>query len=130
MCRTNYELIRGTTRHFKFKLVCNFSELLAAEIVFWQLDNDAMPITKSLQHCKSTDKPNEMCVTLSQAETFMFSEKRKAYVQMRAVGPTGECSGIKQQQITVYPSYSDEILDDIVFPEPVNDYIILDGENS
>lgn len=124
-----YELIRGTTRHFKFKLACNFSELLTVEIVFWQLDNNAMPITKSLTHCKPTDKANEMSVTLNQEETLMFSEKRKAYVQMRAVGPDGDCFGIKQQQITVYPTYSEEILSDIVFPEPVNDYIILDGEN-
>ena len=129
MCIKNYEFIRGTTCHFKFPLKCNFEELLTVEIVFWQIDNDTMPIKKNLNHCKATDKPNELSITLSQEETFKFSEKRKAHVQFRAVGPDGECFGIKAQQITVYPSYSNEHLGDMVLPEPVNGYIILDGEN-
>lgn len=126
-------MIRGTTAQFKFSLPCEKKQLLWANIQFWQPGNtsDMLPINKTLDHCSSTENPDELCVNLTSEETLRFSDKLKAKVQLRAYCPdTDSVFASRQQSITVYP-----IHDQIVKPEdpilpPADDegWIILDGE--
>lgn len=126
-------MIRGTTAQFKFKLPYPKEELLWATIKFWQQDNPNpfLPITKKLEHCDAPANSKELYVSLTSDETFRFSEKRKAKVQIRAQhGPSGTIFGNHPQLITVYPM-NDHILDeeDPIMPENNKDgWIILDGE--
>lgn len=128
-------MIRGTTAQFKFNLPYNFSDIRLAKITFWQSGNCGpatdrpLPIVKTLNQCSSSNIPNELCVTLTQEETLRFSDKTKAYVQLRAESIDGNAFASKQEQLTVYPVYDDSILDGIITPTPSdNGYIILDGK--
>ena len=127
-------MIRGTTAQFKFDLPYKYNELLNAKIVFWQPGNNGpsndrpLPIAKVLEQCTQSLNPCELCVTLNQEETLRFSEKRKAYVQLIAGTSDGNAFASKQEEITVYPIYSDDIIDDMVTPAPEYDgFIIFDG---
>ncbi|MBP3631230.1 MAG: hypothetical protein J6J23_07095 [Clostridia bacterium] len=128
-------MIRGTTAQFNFKLPYNFSDLEVAQIVFWQPYNDGptrdrpLPISKVLEQCQATNDPKELRVTLTQEETLRFSEKRKAYTQLRARGPEGQFFASKKHMITVYPVYDDNIMGDEILPTPTADgWVILDGQ--
>ena len=128
-------MIRGTTAQFKFKLPYNFAELEAAQVIFWQSNNNGptqnrpLPIVKVLSQCQETDNPKELCVTLTQEETLRFSDKYKAYTQLRAMGPESQSFASRATMIKVYPIYGDNILDDEMIPTPStpNERIILDG---
>ena len=124
-------MIRGTTAQFKFKLPYSKDEFDWIRIKFWQSNNPSslLPITKSQDHCSSTDKPNEICTSLTSEETARFSDKYKATVQLRAFHTTsGTILGNHPQLVPVYPMRDDIIEEDPTMP-PVNNegWIILDG---
>ena len=128
-------MIRGTNAQFKFKLPYNYSDLNIVKIVFWQPGNTGpssdrpLPIIKILEQCKMCDDPCELSVTLTQEETLRFSDKSKAYVQLRASALDGNTFASKQEQLTVYPVYDDTVLDEEFLPTPGDDgWIILDGD--
>lgn len=127
-------MIRGTTAQFKFKLPYKYNELQYVKVTFWQPGNNGpaddrpLPIVKALYHCAQADTESELSVTLTQEETLRFSEKKKAYVQLRATAIDGHTFASQQEQITVYPVYDDSVLDDFVEPTPDgNGMIFLDG---
>ena len=115
-------MIRGTTAQFKFKLPYSYSELEWITIDFWQPGNPSgnLPITKTKTHCDGSSQ-DEVCVSLSAAETAYFSDKYKAKVQLRAKPKVGAAFGSKQQLITVYPMYN------IAGDGPDDGYVTLDG---
>ena len=128
-------MVRGTTAQFKFSLPYNYDDLKSAEIVFWQSGNygtteNPLPIRKSLEQCYGVEGTKELSVALSPSETLRFSEKAKAKTQLRASTFEGICFASKQEIITVYPSYDDSILDDVV-PTPggsqLGNWTVLDG---
>ena len=127
-------MIRGTNAQFIFKLPYNYTELANAKIVFWQPYNSGpstarpLPIVKVLQQCSQSTMPNELCVSLNQEETLRFSEKDKAYTQLRATTKEGIPIASKKHEITVYPIYDDSILEEEILPTPGYDgWIFLDG---
>lgn len=127
-------MIRGTNAQFKFNIPYDCSDLSLVKITFWQPGNQGvsadrpLPIVKVLGQCNTTNNPNEIVITLNQEETLRFSDKTKAYVQLRASCKDGVTFGSKKQEITVYPVYDDTILGDDIMPSPSDDgWIILDG---
>ena len=127
-------MVRGTTAQFKFKLPYDFSELAVVKIMFWQPGNYGpnetrpLPIVKVLQQCNRCENPREISVTLTEEETLRFSEKSKAYVQLRARNSEDNAFATKQEEITVYPVYEDVTLDEDLIPTPGFDgIVILDG---
>ena len=128
-------MIRGANAQFKFKLPYNYDDLNVAKIIFWQKGNSGpdatrpLPIIKNLEQCApSSDIPNELNVILNQEETLRFSDKNKAYVQLRATSIDGSTFASKEELITVYPLYDDSILGDIVTPTPGDEgYSYFDG---
>lgn len=125
-------MIRGTTAQFRFNIPYTFDELGWVNITFWQPGNNGtiehpLPIIKTQDQCNAPNSPNEVCVTLNSEETARFSDKQKAYVQLRAQAD-GNIFASKQEQITVYP-INDELLEgDLDLPAPSEDgWIILDG---
>lgn len=127
-------MIRGTSAQFKFNLPYDYSDLYLVKITFWQPGNKGistdrpLPIIKTLKQCSSTDNPRELLVTLSQGETLRFSDKTKAYVQLRASSKDGYTFASKQESLTVYPLYDDSVLGEDIIPSPDDDgWIILDG---
>ena len=129
-------MIRGTTAQFKFKLPYKFSDIKVVKVVFWQPSNSGiskdrpLPIVKVLEQCSQGESLNELTISLSQEETLRFSDKKKAYVQLRAESNDGYIFASKQEPLTVYPIYDDTILGDIITPTPDDQgCIILDGED-
>lgn len=129
-------MIRGGNCEFRFNLPYNFSDLITAQIYFWQdgyngPSNDRpLPILKILEQCRQGSKPTELSVILHQEETLRFTDKRKARAQLRAVTSTGTPIISKEQLFTVYPSYDDTVLDEDVWPTPdYNGLVLLDGES-
>lgn len=127
-------MVRGTTAQFKFKLPYDYTELEVVKIMFWQPGNHGpsetrpLPIVKVLQQCKRCENPREISVILTEEETLRFSEKTKAYVQLRARNNEDNAFATKQEEITVYPVYEDVTLDESLIPTPGFDgIVILDG---
>lgn len=127
-------MIRGTNTQFQFNLPYDFDDIATVKIVFWQDENNGpssdrpLPIVKVREQCNGTDRPNRICVTLNQEETLRFSDKRKAYVQLRAKTVDGISIASKKSLIVVYPVYDDSILDEDILPTPSGDgWIYLDG---
>jgi hypothetical protein len=128
-------MIRGGNCEFRFNLPYNFSDLVTAQIYFWQdgyngpASDRPLPILKILEQCRQGTKPTELSVILHQEETLRFTDKRKARAQLRAVTREGIPIISKEQLFTVYPSYDDAVLDEEVWPTPdYNGWVILDGE--
>lgn len=127
-------VIRGTSAQFRFKLPYSRDALEWVTIKFWQPGNTdrRLPITKTKINCAALDDSYEICVSLSAAETAIFSDKYKAKVQLRAQPFAGAPFGSRQQLFTVYP-----MLDDIIEDDPTTEpdipaeegWIILDGES-
>ena len=127
-------MVRGTTAQFKFKLPYNYSDLSLAKIVFWQPGNNGpsetrpLPIVKVLNQCSVFNNSNEISITLTEEETLRFSEKSKAYVQLKAKCIDGNTFASKKEVITIYPVYDDNILEDEILPTPSDDgWVVLDG---
>lgn len=127
-------VIRGTTAKFKFNIPYNYEEITWITITFWQPGNNGpsnerkLPIVKTKDHCQQSNG-NEVCVELNSEETLRFSDKFKAYVQLRA-NANGNTFASKQETITVYPIYGDDEsnLEDPDLPAADDDgLIILDG---
>lgn len=125
-------MVRGTTAQFKFKLPFPVNELTWATIKFWQPNNPSsfLPITKRLSNCESTDNPNELCVSLLESETMLFSDKYKGKMQLRARHENSATTfGSRPQLFTVYPMNDDILEEDPMLPAPNNEgWVILDGE--
>ena len=126
-------MIRGTTAQFKFKLPYAKDELSWATIKFWQPNNPnaLLPITRTLEHCQTTDNSKELCVSLTAEETSRFVDKYKAKLQLRAQHlNSGTVFGIKPQLFTVYPM-SDDILEEnpLLPDETPEGIVILDGDS-
>jgi hypothetical protein len=128
-------MIRGADAQFNFNIPYPCSDLEFVKIVFWQPENKGLsadrplPIMKVLEQCFTTDKPKQLSVILDREETLRFSDKRKAYTQLRGTTKDGITFGSKQTIITVYPTLDDSLLDDLTLPTPTNDYIYFDGES-
>lgn len=128
-------MIRGTSQEFRCQLPCNFTELVAVRVAFWQENYNGpasyrpLPIIKTKAQCAQGDQSNVLSVTLNQEETLRFSEKRKAKAQLRALTAAGVPIATREHLITVYPVYDDSILDGDVIPTPTyEDLILLDGQ--
>jgi hypothetical protein len=127
-------MVRGTTAQFKFSLPYNYSDISLVKITFWQLGNNGpdetrpLPIIKDFSWCRACSNPKELSVTLTEEETLRFSDKSKAYVQLKAQSEDGSVFASKQEQITVYPVYDDNVLGDDIIPTPTEgEFDILDG---
>lgn len=115
-------MIRGTDTIFRFKIPCKPDELNWATIKFWQPNNNGtterpLPIIKTKEDRFPSDE-NLLIVRLTAEETARFSDRLKAYVQMR-----GCCGGVFGSKKTIIPIYSMD--DDIIAND--DDYVILDG---
>lgn len=128
-------MVRGTTAQFQFKMPYNYSEVSMVKITFWQEGNDGpsesrpLPIIKTLTQCKPCDDSKKVAITLTEEETLRFSDESKAFVQLRGRSKDGSTFASKQEVVTVYPVYDDNILDDGILPTPAQDgWVILDGE--
>ena len=128
-------MTRGGNCEFRFNLPYNFSDLVTAQIYFWQdgyngpSSDRPLPILKILEQCRQGSKPTGLSVTLHQEETLRFTDKRKARTQLRAVTSDGIPIISQEQLFTVYPSYDDAILDEEVWPTPdYNGWVIFDGD--
>ena len=127
-------MVRGTTTQFRFKFPRKVNELISARIEFWQdgycgiSEDRPLPIVKNLNQCSRLDSGCHLSITLSQEETFRFSDDRKAYVQVHALAVDGLTYSHKKREITVYSQHNDDILGDVVIPTPDEDgIVVLDG---
>lgn len=127
-------MIRGTNAQFKFKLPYNYSDLEFVKITFWQTGNRGpsvsrpLPIIKILDQCSPTELLDELSIVLNQEETLRFSDKRKAYVQLKGLTKEGVPIASKERQLTVYPMYDNSILGDEIIATPDFDgWVYLDG---
>ena len=122
-------MVRGTTAQFKFQLPYTYGELGVVKVVFWQPGNNKLPLELGFDRCQGDDEKKELTVILDQEETLRFSDKSKAYVQLRAAtSAEGNVFASKQEQITVYPVYGDDILDGVITPTLGNDgWSYIDG---
>jgi hypothetical protein len=99
-------MIRGTTAQFNFNMPCPIKEVEWVAIQFWQENNPStlLPITKHLEDCcQPNELDRKLCVSLTAEETSLFSDKYKAYTQLRAKRSDGTIFGSRQILITVYP---------------------------
>lgn len=141
-------MVRGTTAQFQFKLPYSKQNIQSAEVVFWQRNNSGLdddfplPIKKGYLLEKSEDgsivtsgpwnwiNDNTLAVKLWQQETLTFSDKYKAYVQLRAKSTDGIVFASDPELITVQPIYGDyPLMDEFVPTTNPDDVIILDGDD-
>lgn len=135
-------MIRGTTAQFKFKLPYGKDNIDMAEVKFWQPGNSSgleqsypLPITKIYKKEVSDGKypwnwigDSTLLLRLGQRETLTFSDRYKAYVQIRIRTVDGLVTASPQQIINVHPAnWSTPLGEDLIEPsqEP---WIILDGD--
>ena len=128
-------MIRGTIAQFDFKLPYKCSDLFLAKITFWQPNNNGpsedrpLPIVKVLRDFSEFGDSMILTVILNEGETLRFSEKTKAYVQLRASTIEGAVFASQKQMLTVESLCDDTILGEEILPTPNDDgFIILDGE--
>lgn len=126
-------MIRGTTPQFKFIIPYPKNEMEWVRIKFWQPNNPSklLPITRTIDNCKTTDNPKELIVSLTAEETKRFVDKYKAKMQFRAKHLlTGTIFGTPEQLLTIYPMRDDIIEEDPTIP-PANEegWIVLDGRS-
>lgn len=131
-------MIRGGSVGFKFSLPCQCQDVKNVKIICGQTNNSGpsigrpLPIVKVLSQCEMWQDPPCLSVRLNQEETLRFSDKRKAYVQLRGETKSGSPIICHKQYINVYPVSDDSILDtDVIIPTPTpgQDWIYLDGES-
>ena len=128
-------MIRGTTQSFTFKLPFKKSEIDNVTIKFWQPGNAGtteapLPFYKTLSSCAGSPDSTEITVSLMPSETKRFSDKLKAYVQMRVKPISGQIVATQRHLITVYPMDDDLIPDtdeDPIAPPDSDGWVILDG---
>lgn len=109
------EMIRGTSRTFRFKIPYDVNRVTSAEIIFWQddyagTDDRPLPIKKNLEAITKSPANDEFYITLEQSETYAFTDRKKAYVQMKCCMGDGFVFGTKAMPITVYPTKIETIL--------------------
>lgn len=125
-------VVRGTTAEFKFNIPCDFENLHAVKITFWQhhyngTTDKPLPIIKSKVNCTTKTDPKEVYVSLTQEETLRFRDDRKGYVQFKASSVDGLVFGSKEEAFMIYPSYDDSLIEEDPLPTPTEDVLILDG---
>ena len=130
-------MIRGGSIGFKFALPCQCQDVKNVRIICGQTNNNGpspgrpLPIVKVLSQCQMGQDPPYLSVRLNQEETLRFSDKRKAYVQLRGETKDGSPIICHKHYINVYPVADDSILDgDVVLPTPTPDieWVYLDGK--
>lgn len=128
-------MIRGIDTQFQFNIPYSCTDLKWVKISFWQPENKGpsqdrpLPIVKVLNQC-FIDADKQLSVILDREETLRFSHKRKAYVELRAGTNTNITFGTKDPvMITVYPTNDEDLLDGLVIPSPIHDYIYFDGQD-
>ena len=124
-------MIRGTSTTFKIKLPVAINDCTWIRIKFWQPNNpsELLPITRTKDHCSTTDDPTELLVSLTAEETARFSDKYKGKMQYRALHEgSSTVFGNLPWLFTVYPMRDDIIEEDPILP-PVNEenLLIFDG---
>ena len=124
-------MIRWTTAQFKFKLPYTKSELAWATIKFWQNTNSSLlPVYKRLEHCESPSGSEFLYVSLTPEETARFSDKYKAWVQIRAQhAASGLIYGSRPKMITVYPMQNGGDDEPVLPPVIDEEWIVFDGGN-
>lgn len=125
-------VVRGTTAEFKFNIPCDFENLHAVKITFWQHHNKGtvdhpLPIIKAKVNCIVKTNPREIYVSLTQEETLRFKDDRKGYVQFKASSIDGLVFGSKEEAFTVYAAYDNSMIEEDPLPTPIDDVLILDG---
>jgi hypothetical protein len=139
-------MIRGTTAQFKFKLPYTKENVESIEVVWWQHGHSGinrdfpLPIAKQYKRTFDADgaivtsgpwnwlDDRTIGVKLWQQETITFSDKRKAYVQMRGKSVDGHVFASDQELVTVYPIYGDYVFGDEIIPAPNEDGMtVFDG---
>lgn len=125
-------MIRGTTAQFKLKLPYSYDEFTNIIIRFWQPGNPSefLPLFKYKSDCRELAE-RELHVSLRPSETALFSDKRKAKMQLMCYPLVGAPFGSKERLVTVYPMPDDIIIDDpVIDPSipPEDEWIILDGD--
>ena len=135
-------MIRGTTAPFKFNVPYAWSEICAIEATFTQNKDDGtrLSIVKEYDTRWSENantggftpdgnNPYVIYVALDPAETLLFSEKRKAEVQIKVYCPGKGVIANKPTKFSVYPINNDSMFDgDPGEPAPGRDDIwILDA---
>lgn len=140
-------MVRGTTAPFIFKLPYSKNDIELAEVNFWQPGNTKglnrdypLPITKVYRMATADDgalvtnypwnwtDDYTLMITLGQQETLTFSDRYKAFTQIRIRTTSGTVAANTKQSITVYPSPWDNTLgNDVVLPE-TDEWVILDGQ--
>lgn len=121
-------MIRGTTTQFKFKLPYAQEDIEWVTIKFWQKNpiNEFTPITKRTADCEISADTNELRVVLTSEETFKFSDKHKAHIQLMGLHKNGTVFASRQHLVSVYPLYGDFDSEITVAPNEEG-FIILDG---
>ena len=129
-------MIRGGSIGFKFALPCQCKDLKSIKFICGQTNNGGpssdrpLPIVKVLSQCQMEQNPPCLSVRLNQEETLRFSDKRKAYVQLRGETYDGSPIICRKKYINVYPAVDDSILDeDVVIPTPTpgQEWVYLNG---
>ena len=127
-------MIRGGTASFKFVLPCKCEDVKNVMIICGQTNNNGpspgrpLPIVKVLSQCETGQDPPHLSVKLNQEETLRFSDKRKAYVQLRGETNDGAPIICRKHYVNVYPVVDDSIFDsDVITPTPGHEWIYLDG---
>ena len=134
-------MVRGTTAPFKFNVPYEWSEICAIEATFTQKKDDGSQLSIVKQYdtrwgeninpggfTLDDKNPNIIYVVLDSAETLMFSDKRKAQVQIKVYCSQKGTVANKPVRFTVYPINNDSILEDIGTPKPGDSSVrILDA---
>ena len=129
-------MIRGGSIGFRFALPCQCQDLKSIKFICGQTNNGGpsadrpLPIVKALYQCQMVENPPCLIVRLNQEETLRFSDKLKAYVQLRAETNDGSPIVCRKHYINVYPVEDDSILDeDVILPTPTpgQEWVRLDG---
>lgn len=129
-------MIRGVSEVFRFALPCQCEDLKSIKFVCGQTNNSGpsasrpLPIVKVLSQCQMEQNPPCISIQLNQEETLRFSDKRKAYVQLRGETNSGTPIVCRKQYVTVYPVVDDAVLDSsVILPTPVQgeNWVFLDG---
>ena len=121
-------MIRGTTARFKFQLSYAKEDIEWVTIKFWQENpiNEFNPITKRMDDCEIDSDTKELYVVLTSEETFRFSDKHKARMQLMGMHKNGTVFADRQRLESVYPLYGD--FDEEITVAPYEDgFVVLDG---
>jgi hypothetical protein len=138
-------MIRGTTAPFKFEVPYDTSAISAMVVKWSQKHYDGvgtakLPLEKWYLPSKSRndgfafsdENPKEIQTILTEEETLRFTDKEKAYMQIRVQFDFGEDKGqvvraSLPQKITVYPALYEDQIGSSTPSEIIDDFYIYDA---